>query len=130
MVDEQPRFESWIDRQVREAIESGRFDDLPGAGKPLHLRNVGDPDWWVKQKLADEDLSGALPPALALRKAKEDLPQTLASVRRESDARAIIEHLNATIRQANANPITQPAIYVAQVDVEAALTQWRAQRRP
>lgn len=28
-------FESWIDRQIREAQERGEFDDLPGAGEPI-----------------------------------------------------------------------------------------------
>jgi Domain of unknown function (DUF1992) len=28
-------WESWIDRQVREAEERGEFDDLPGAGRPI-----------------------------------------------------------------------------------------------
>lgn len=28
-------FESWIDKQVREAEMRGEFKDLPGAGKPL-----------------------------------------------------------------------------------------------
>ncbi|SMC89901.1 DUF1992 domain-containing protein [Lentzea albidocapillata] len=28
-------FESWIDRQIREAQERGEFDNLPSAGKPL-----------------------------------------------------------------------------------------------
>ena len=30
-------WESWIDRQVREAQERGEFDDLPGRGRPLDL---------------------------------------------------------------------------------------------
>ena len=38
MSERKPRgvsFESWVERQVREARERGAFDDLPGAGKPL-----------------------------------------------------------------------------------------------
>jgi DnaJ family protein C protein 28 len=30
-------WESWIDQQIREAQERGKFDDLPGKGKPLDL---------------------------------------------------------------------------------------------
>lgn len=30
-------WESWIDQQIREAQELGKFDDLPGKGKPLDL---------------------------------------------------------------------------------------------
>jgi len=57
-------FESWIDRQIREAMERGAFDNLPGAGKPLHLDP--DPDWWAKAKIADENLEPLLPTALSL----------------------------------------------------------------
>jgi hypothetical protein len=39
---EHPRYESPADRAIREAMERGEFDDLPGAGKPL--TNLGDPD--------------------------------------------------------------------------------------
>ncbi|GAT83553.1 molecular chaperone DnaJ [Streptomyces sp. F-3] len=28
-------FESWVDRQIREAQQRGEFDRLPGAGRPL-----------------------------------------------------------------------------------------------
>jgi DnaJ family protein C protein 28 len=30
-------WESWIDQQIREAQEQGKFDDLQGWGKPLNL---------------------------------------------------------------------------------------------
>ncbi len=30
-------WESWVDRQIREAQERGEFDDLPGKGRPLDL---------------------------------------------------------------------------------------------
>jgi hypothetical protein len=30
-------FESWIERQIREAVERGEFDNLPDAGPPLNL---------------------------------------------------------------------------------------------
>jgi DnaJ family protein C protein 28 len=30
-------WEKWIDQQIREALERGEFDNLPGAGKPIDL---------------------------------------------------------------------------------------------
>jgi hypothetical protein len=51
-----PRYETVADRLIRQAAERGEFTGLPGAGKPLRLRHVGDPDWWIKQKIEDEDL--------------------------------------------------------------------------
>ncbi len=43
------QFESWIDRQIREAMERGAFDNLPGAGRPLDLDT--SEDWWIKAKI-------------------------------------------------------------------------------
>ncbi|MFI6816174.1 DUF1992 domain-containing protein [Nonomuraea sp. NPDC050328] len=60
-------FETWIDRQIREATERGEFDNLPGSGKPI----PGDELWWIKQKLRSGNLSFPLPPTLALRKEAE-----------------------------------------------------------
>jgi Domain of unknown function (DUF1992) len=46
------RFETLPERLIREAIEAGEFDDLPGEGKPLP--GAGRPDdelWWVRSWL-------------------------------------------------------------------------------
>ena len=44
---------TWVDLQVRQAMERGEFDDLPGAGKPIEgLGAEHDPDWWLKKSLA------------------------------------------------------------------------------
>ncbi|NNV09079.1 DUF1992 domain-containing protein, partial [Geobacillus sp. MMMUD3] len=57
--------ESAIDKAVRR----GDFDNLPGMGKPLKgLHSSEDPDWWIKQKLDAEDISGVAPAAFQLRK--------------------------------------------------------------
>ena len=50
--------ESVVERRIREAIEQGEFDDLPGAGKPLP--DAGKPYdelWWVKAWLKRNDLA-------------------------------------------------------------------------
>lgn len=45
-------WETWIERQIRQGMEQGEFDDLPGHGKPL--RDIDQPRdelWWVRDKL-------------------------------------------------------------------------------
>lgn len=118
------QFESWIDRQIREAIERGEFDNLPGAGKPLHLSD--DPDWWIKAKIAHEDLGPLLPTSLALRREAENLEAALADVVTEDDARALVEDLNRRIRESYLRPAEGPTIVVGLVDVDAVLQRWRA----
>ena len=66
------RFETWVERQIREAQERGEFDDLPGAGQPLPgLTGQYDELWWVKRVAEREHLS-LLPPMLALRYVDEE----------------------------------------------------------
>jgi|tagenome__1003787_1003787.scaffolds.fasta_scaffold17769912_1 hypothetical protein len=123
------RYESWVDRQVREAIERGEFDNLPGAGKPLHgLNGRQDENWWIRQKLEREDIRGALPTSLSLRREVEELPDTLAAERDEQSVREIVEHLNARIRDAVARRVEGPVVFIKTVDVEAAVQQWRSRR--
>ena len=48
------------DDKIRSAIERGEFDRLPGLGRPLYFEETDDPDWWIRRKLRDEDLQGAI----------------------------------------------------------------------
>lgn len=47
------RFESFIEKSIREAIEAGEFDNLPGKGQPVDLKEnpFEDPDLRVVHKL-------------------------------------------------------------------------------
>ena len=65
--------QTWVDIQVRRAMERGDFDDLPGAGKPIEgLGAEHDPEWWLKQLIERERIA-VLPPALQLRKDDAEL---------------------------------------------------------
>ena len=125
-----PRFESYVERQIREAIERGEFDDLPGQGQPLpDLNGRDDPNRWVKGLLEREKLPMPLPTSLALRREVRDLPQTLADVRHEAAVRDIVEDLNDRIRDSHRRRVDGPPVVTAVVDVEAAVARWR-RRRP
>jgi len=47
------RWESLIDKKIREAIEAGEFDNLAGAGQPIDLSEnpYEDPDWRTAHRL-------------------------------------------------------------------------------
>ena len=122
------RYESWVDRQVREAQERGEFDDLPGAGRPIPGVAKHDPNWWVKGLIEREKISAPLPPGLALRREVEQLPTTLADVRDEALARELVEDLNRRILDLRRRPPEGLPVIVPVVDVEAALERWRASR--
>ena len=121
------RWESWIDRQVREATERGEFKDLPGTGKPIpDLDKPHDEMWWVKRKLRDEGLS-YLPPSLALRKEVSEARTAALRASSEAGARRIIEDINETIREANRTGIRGPSLMLVPFDVDRILEEWRGQ---
>lgn len=120
-------FESWIDKQIREAQERGDFDELPGLGEPLPDADAPrDEMWWVKKKMHREGLS-YLPPALALRKEAEDALEAAARARSEDRVRAIIAEINEKIREAIRRPPPGPPLNRGPIDVEQVLRDWRAE---
>ena len=77
----------WTSRFARPN-ERGDFDNLPGSGKPLPDRNeLYDEDWWLKQWIAREGITGdtGLPTTLRLRREIEDIQK--AAARKTSEAR-------------------------------------------
>ncbi|MEU1669658.1 DUF1992 domain-containing protein [Streptomyces sparsogenes] len=121
-------FETWADRQIREAEARGDFDDLPGRGKPLRgLDKPYDPMWWVKEKMAREGLS-FLPPALVLRKEAEDALTAARTAGSEAEARRILADINDKIREALRRPPEGPPLDLVPFDVEGVLRERRASR--
>lgn len=121
-------FESWVDRQIREATERGEFENLPGAGKPL--RGEGKPYdemWWVKEKMERENLS-YLPPGLALRKEAQDARAAALGAASEPQLRRIVAEINARIEAAIRTPLEGPPLNLRPLDVEALAEEWRRGR--
>jgi hypothetical protein len=123
-------FESWVDRQIREAQGRGEFDQLPGAGKPLPPETESSYDelWWVRRKMAREGLA-VLPPSLALRKEAEDALAAAYAAPSESMARQIITDVNAKIRDMLFRPPPGPPLGKKPYDVEEVVRQWRERRQ-
>jgi len=123
------RFESWVERQIREATERGEFDNLPGAGQPIPgVNGREDENWWIKGFLEREKISPPLPTTLALRKQVRELPELLADVREEQSVREIVLALNERILDSHRRPLDGPPIVIRPVDLEQAVADWRAAR--
>ncbi|MFF4321562.1 DUF1992 domain-containing protein [Streptomyces sp. NPDC001568] len=121
-------FESFVDRQIREAEARGDFEDLPGWGKPMaSLDAPYDELWWIKGKMHREGFS-SLPPALALRKEAEDALEAARAARSERQVRAVLTAVNEKIAAALRMPPPGPPLNLTEFDVEAVLTEWRAAR--
>lgn len=121
-------FESWIDKQVREATERGEFENLRGTGKPIP-NSVDDENWWLQNYLCREGVrgDGLLPPSLILRRDIEELPETVRDMTSEREVRKTVSELNERIVEWLRMP-HGPFVPVGPVNTEQIVKQWRADR--
>ena len=120
--------QTWVDLQIRAAMERGEFDDLPGAGKPIEgLGTEHDPDWWIK-RLVERERLVVLPPSIQLRKDDAALDDLLDRQPSEQAAREVIEDFNARVLRARYQIPVGPPLITQPRDVEETLAQWRERR--
>ncbi|MGW3316369.1 DnaJ family domain-containing protein [Streptomyces fungicidicus] len=122
-------FESWVDKQIRDAAARGEFEQLAGVGKPLprEVESTYDELWWVKRKMAREGFS-VLPPALALRKEAEDALEAALAAPSERIVRKVLTEINAKISEMMFKPPPGPPLGKKPYDVEDVVRQWRERR--
>jgi Domain of unknown function (DUF1992) len=121
-------FETWVERQIREATERGEFDDLPGAGKPIpDLDEPHDELWWVKRKLRRENFS-YLPPTIALRKEAEDALEAALEAATEAEVREIVAAINGKIADGNRKATSGPPLNLAPFDPDQVVRRWRGRQ--
>ena len=118
-----------VDQAIREAMERGEFENLPGKGKPLPDSGPVDDMWWVRQFALREEAGEAfLPTSLLLRKEAADLPERVRKLPNEAAVRIAVADLNARIRAEIRLPTGGPPLLIAQLDVDEILAGWQAER--
>jgi hypothetical protein len=120
--------QTWVDLQIRQAMDRGDFDNLPGTGKPIEgLGEHHDPDWWLK-KLVERERITVLPPSVALRKEDAELDATLDRLFSESEVRAHVEDFNDRVIRARYSLHPGPPLITMPRDVDATVAAWRERR--
>lgn len=118
----------WADLQVKQAMERGEFDDLPGLGKPIEgLGEAHDPDWWLK-KLVERERISVLPPALELRKEDLQLDDVLDRETAERRVRTLVDDFNRRIVNARRQLQGGPPVITPTRDVDEEVERWRERR--
>jgi len=127
-------FETWVGQQISQAMARGDFEHLPGAGKPLKNldREETAYDWAVaKARREGVDTAAMLPPGLALRRERDELPARVAGLTFEAQVRALAEDYNARVeafwrrpQESRWSPVPGMA------DVEALVAGWLRTRPP
>lgn len=135
---------SWLEydlaeQKIREAMERGEFDDLPGAGKPIDLGNPDDPDWWIRRKLDEERLRDELDgvdaapvhEVFALRREAAGFPESLRAFGDEQRVREVLADYNARVKRDRLHPsldlpATMTRVVIAPlIDVDDMVRRWR-----
>ena len=119
---------TWVDLQIRQAMERGEFDRLPGAGKPIEgLGAEHDPEWWLRGLIERERIA-VLPASLSLRREDAELDDRLDAIHVEADVRREVEEFNTRVIRARYRPAEGPPLITMPRDVEAEVDAWRDRR--
>lgn len=119
----------YVEISIQQALRRGDFDDLPGAGKPLqNLRQIEDPNWWIRQKIEREKITGLGPPALTLRTESAALDGNLDAVASEPRVREMLEDFNHRVIEARRQLQGGPPVVTPPRDIDREVALWRERR--
>jgi hypothetical protein len=117
-------WETWIDRQIRDAQERGEFDDNSLTGKPIpSLDRPRHEDWWTNQLIQREGIA-LLPKTLQVRKELDQALADIAAADTEVQVREIVSRINARIREVNGKAASGPPSNMMPLDVERVVATW------
>jgi hypothetical protein len=121
-------WESWVERKIRESMERGEFDNLPGRGQPIpDLARPYDELWWLRKKLREEKFS-IEPPLLALRRELDGTRARIAAATDEGEVRRLVAAINERIVYVNSHTTSGPASDLVPLPVERVVEAWRRRR--
>jgi DnaJ homolog subfamily C member 28 len=125
------KWESQVERQIREAMEQGAFDNLPGMGKPLDLGEnpFEEPLAGTMRRILRDN--GVTHPLIEVRRSLEsevDAARTQLYSGRVDEFRATIRSLNREIKLFNLrSPI--PNFHLRVVDIEREVEAYLESRK-
>ena len=115
------------ERRIEEAMREGKFDNLPGMGKPIELDPLPADEnaramWWALKILRQNDV---IPDEVKWRKQLDLLRAKLADARDEVAVRLIVRQINELVRRLNTLGTNAINIGVGSVSLEQQLHNLR-----
>jgi ribosomal protein L40E len=119
-VDIESALRRLADRKIEEAMRAGKFDNLPGAGKPLDLEPMPADEnarlmWWALRIFKQNDFT---PDEVRWRKQIDGLKDELVVATTEARVVALVRAVNALVRQLNTLGTNVLKAGVAPLDLE------------
>ena len=115
------------DRRIEDAMREGKFDNLPGMGKPLNLEPMPTEEnarlmWWAIKLMRNANFT---PDEVRLRKQIDTMRDELAVARTEQRVVYLVTAINAAVRQLNTLGTNAINVPVAPVSLEAERRRFR-----
>jgi hypothetical protein len=92
------------ERRIEEAMRQGKFDNLPGRGKPCELEPMPIDEnarmvWWALRLMKN---AGQTPDEIRLRRQVDALKDELSQATSEARVRTLVGTINAIVKHVNA----------------------------
>lgn len=118
------------DRRIEEAMREGKFDNLPGAGKPIDLEPMPAEEnarlmWWALRLLKQNDF---IPEEVRWHKALDRLREAVNTVSEEAELAKLVAQINELVRKINTLGTNALMTSAAPVDLELEKKRLAARR--
>lgn len=115
------------ERRIEEAMREGKFDNLPGAGKPLELEPMPANEdarlvWWALRVLKNNEFT---PEEVRWRKQIDALRDEVSTATSERRVKALVAAHNTLVHQINTMGTNALKAAVAPLSLEAELRKLR-----
>jgi hypothetical protein len=126
-IDVQEVLRRMAERQIEDATQEGKFDNLPGAGKPIELEPMPAEEdarmtWWAIRILKGNNVT---PDEVVWRKRIDVMKAELAETRQEPRVRALVQQINALVYKLNTLGTNALQSAVCGVELDAELRRLR-----
>jgi hypothetical protein len=116
------------DKRIEEAMREGKFDNLPGAGKPLNLEPLPAEEnarmtWWMLRILHKNNFT---PDEVQLPKSIEGLKGELAGLMDRRKLPALVPRINEMVRKLNTMGTNAINLAVTPVNLGSEQTRMEA----
>jgi hypothetical protein len=115
------------EKRIEDAMKEGKFDNLPGAGKPLELEPIPADEnarmtWWALKIMRNNEFT---PHEVRWRKTVDHLKADLAKLTDESRLEPLVKQINDLVHQINTLGTNAINLGMVGVDLETARAELR-----
>jgi hypothetical protein len=118
------------EKRIEDAMKEGKFDNLPGAGKPVDLEPLPTDEtarmtWWALRILKNNNFT---PDEVRWRKAIDYLKAKLNNVQYEWEVAPVVKQVNELVRKLNTLGTNAIRLGIAPLDEGEELSRFRDRR--